>query len=389
MRKRPLGKTGIEVSELGLGTWGLSGGGYGPVSTDEAERVILRALSLNIDLFETADTYGRGAMERMLGKLVPVDTATIVTKIGTDLDATPPQKRFELRYMREAFDRSRDRLGRERLDVVLLHNPSMLALGKSETFDFLNELRRLKALRGWGVSAGSPEVARAAIHRGADVIELVYNVLAAEDLQEVADDVVSHDVGLLARSVLSHGLLAGRWEKGRTFPEGDHRAERWTADELTRRLAQVEAMRPLVTEPEAIAKPAQAAPGEADGKPAPVSDAKPPAAADEAKPPAPAIPATEEAKSALISSGAPALRESESGASAAEARARASAIPSLRALALRFVLANDAVSCALLGPRSIEQLDELVRDASASPPFLRDTALAELATRLRAVGVKL
>lgn len=383
MRKRPLGKTGIEVSELGLGTWGLSGGGYGPVSKDEAERVILRALSLNIDLFETADTYGRGAMERMLGKLVPTDTATIVTKIGTDLDATPPQKRFDLRYMREAFDRSRDRLDRERLDVVLLHNPSMLALGKSETFDFLNELRRLKALRGWGVSAGSPEVARAAIHRGADVIELVYNVLAAEDLQEVADDVVSHDVGLLARSVLSHGLLAGGWEKGRTFPEGDHRAERWTADELTRRLAQVEAMRPLVTEPEAVAKPAQAAPGDVDGKPALVGEAKPPAAADEAKP---AAFAAEEANPALT---IPASSEAKNGASAAEARARASAIPSLRALALRFVLANDAVSCAILGPRSIEQLDQLVQDASASPPFLRDTALAELATRLRAVGVKL
>jgi aryl-alcohol dehydrogenase-like predicted oxidoreductase len=370
------------VSELGLGTWGLSGGGYGPVSTDEAERVILRALSLNIDLFETADTYGRGAMERMLGKLVPAETATIVTKIGTDLDAAPPQKRFELRYVREAFDRSRDRLGRERLDVVLLHNPSMLALGKSETFDFLDELRRLKALRGWGVSAGSPEVAQAAIHRGADVVELVYNVLAAEDLQQVTDDVVSHDVGLLARSVLSHGLLAGRWEKGRMFPEGDHRAERWTTDELTRRLAQVEAMRPLVTEPEAAEKPAEATSGEAAEKPAPAASS-----ADEAK----AFTATEATEKAptLASPVAPANGEAKGGASAAEARAKAAVIPSLRALALRFVLANDAVSCAILGPRSALQLDELVRDASAPPPFLRDTALAELATRLRSVGVKL
>ena len=126
-------------------------------------------------------------MERRLGLRLPRDTTYVVTKIGTDLDSLPPRKRFDLDHLRPAFERSRERLGRDKLDVVLLHNPTMHAMGDSEPFDFLKELKRLGALRAWGVSAGNAQVARAAIAQGAEVVELAYNVFCSADLHEVAD----------------------------------------------------------------------------------------------------------------------------------------------------------------------------------------------------------
>src|SRR5690606_39054510 len=83
MRLRPLGKTSISVSELALGTWGLSGDGYGAVPDAEQDRVIERARALGVTTFETADCYAAGDMERRLGKLLPDDGKTVViTKIG-------------------------------------------------------------------------------------------------------------------------------------------------------------------------------------------------------------------------------------------------------------------------------------------------------------------
>ena len=311
MRKRPLGKTEFEVSELSLGTWGLSGDGYGPVPEAEVERVLDRAVEVGITLFETADVYGKGAMERRLGARLPRETTRVVTKIGTDLGSVPPRKRFDLDHLRPAFERSRERLGRDKLDVVLLHNPTMSAMADSEPFDFLKELKRLGALRAWGVSAGDARVARAAIDQGADVIELAYNVFCTRDLHEVAGALSERGAAVLGRSVLAHGLLAGQWSKDREFYPGDHRADRWTPTELGQRIGQLDAMRPLVS-------------GD---------------------------------------------------------------VLSLRAAALRFVLANQLITSAVLGPRSKAQLEQLVREAGEGPPYLRDTALAELSARLHAAGV--
>ncbi len=311
MRKRPLGKAEIEVSELSLGTWGLSGDGYGTVAEAEVDRVLDRALELGVDLFETADVYGGGAMERRLGARLPRGAARVVTKIGTDLASVPPRKRFDLDHLRPAFERSRERLGRDAIDVVLLHNPSMEAMQATEPADFLKELKRLGALRAWGVSAGDAAVARAAVEQGADVIELVYNVFASADLHEIAGTVAEAGTAVLARSVLAHGLLAGQWSTDREFYPGDHRRDRWLPGELRRRIGQLDALRPLVT----------------------------------------------------------------------------GSVLSLRAAALRFVLANQIVTSAVIGPRSVAQLDQLAREVGEGPPYLRDTALAELSARLRTAGV--
>ena len=116
MRHRRLGKTGLEVSELSLGTWGLSGDGYGPVPDDEQDRVIERARAVGLTLFETADSYGHGAMEARLGRLLGDDAQLhIVTKIGTDREARVPRKRFDPEYLKASLDRSQQRSQRDSL----------------------------------------------------------------------------------------------------------------------------------------------------------------------------------------------------------------------------------------------------------------------------------
>lgn len=300
----------MQVSELALGTWGLSGDGYGPMVFAEVDRVIDKAIASGINLFDTADVYGRGAMEKKLAERLSKDDTYVVTKIGTDLDSKPPLKHFDPSYLREALLHSRDRLAREPIDIVLLHNPTERTFVETDTAAFMKEMVDEGFIRAWGASVGSAAVGTAAIRAGAQVIELAYNTFMAADLHALSAEITQNGVGVLARSVLAHGLLTGHWTAEREFEDGDHRAHRWTRDDLRLRISQLDALRP-------------------------------------------------------------AMRDD---------------IASLRSVALRFVLANQLVSSAVLGPRSVFQLEQLVRDAGA-PPYLKDTTMVELAGRLAAAGL--
>lgn len=246
MRTRPLGKTSLEVTELCLGTWGLSGDAYGAVQEFEQDKVIDRALAIGINLFDTADAYAKGAMETKLGARLPKSGVRIVTRIGTDRTSEPLRKRFDREYLSSAFERSRERLGREVVDVLLLHNPVLSTVESGEATGLLAELQAKGAILAWGVSAGSIEVARAAIAKGAGVLSMQYHALFSGDLRGLHEDIARSGVGVLAHSVLGHGLLAGYWSLHKQFPRGDHRAERWTADELRRRVMQLPSLRALV-----------------------------------------------------------------------------------------------------------------------------------------------
>jgi aryl-alcohol dehydrogenase-like predicted oxidoreductase len=312
VHQRNLGKTGLRVSEMALGTWGLSGDGYGPVDEQEQERVIERALDMGISLIDTADSYGGGRMERLLGRVLGKrGDVVVVTKGGTDRTTSPPRKRFDPTYLRASLERSLRRLARERVDVYLLHNPSDQAVETGDAIDTLIELKKEGKIGHWGASVGELEVGRAVLNRGAEVVELAYNLVHATDLHRLAGDVIVSGAGLLARSPLAYGLLAGEWTADREFPAGDHRAERWTRLELKRRIEQLGAVRFLVH-------------GD---------------------------------------------------------------VTTMRAAAVRFVLANNIVTCAVLGPRSVAQLEQIVREVGMGPIYLRDEDLARLPRVLQAAGI--
>jgi aryl-alcohol dehydrogenase-like predicted oxidoreductase len=247
MRRRKLGQTGLEVSELGLGTWGLCGDGYGPVPEAEQQRVIDRARAMGITLFETADGYAHGQMETRLGRqLANVADVHVVTKIGTDRTARIARKRFDPDYLRLSFERSREQLGQQSISVLLLHNPSAAAVQRGEATALLAELQRAGHTRAWGVSAGSTNVARAALAQGAQVVQLAYNAFHSGDLRALRDELARSPAGVLVHSVLAYGLLCGTWSVDKQFAEGDHRAERWNRDELRLRILQLDAIRPTL-----------------------------------------------------------------------------------------------------------------------------------------------
>lgn len=310
MRKRQLGKTGLEVSELALGTWGLSGDAYGAVPEASVDRTIDRAVELGITLFDTSDAYGQGAMERKLGKRLPAQSTMVVTKIGTNLDGYP-EKDFTSQYLYMAFERSQERLKRECVDIVLLHNPSLASLEQEEAITLLKRLKDEARIKAWGVSAGSYPVAEKAIAKGAQVVEMAYNCFFFRDVKRLSMKLRAEGVGLLARSVLSYGLLAGHWTADKEFYPPDHRADRWNPDELKRRVEQLDALRSCIGGP----------------------------------------------------------------------------IPTLRSVALRYVLQNDRVTAAVLGPKNTTQLDQLVRDAGRMPPYVATSTLAKLEASLLANGV--
>jgi aryl-alcohol dehydrogenase-like predicted oxidoreductase len=247
MRKRLLGNTGLSVSELALGTWGLSGDGYAPIPEADQDAVIDRALALGVTLFETADSYAKGAMETRLGeRLAKHPDAVIVTKLGTDRDATPVRKNFAPDFIRERFERSRERLKREVVDVVLLHNPSERSLERGEASGVLKELKESGAIRAWGASVEGVELARAAIKQGAEVVQLAHNAFHNRSVRQLTAEIRGQNIGILARSVLAHGLLCGQWPTDKEFASTDHRSERWTSDDLKRRISQLNAVRPCV-----------------------------------------------------------------------------------------------------------------------------------------------
>jgi aryl-alcohol dehydrogenase-like predicted oxidoreductase len=247
VRFRSLGKTGLRISEMSLGTWGLSGDGYGPVDEASQEHVLRRALEMGISLIDTADAYGGGRMESLVARAVVArGDVVVVTKGGTDRATSPARKRFDAAYIRECVERSLRRLGRERIEVYLLHNPSENAIESGEAIGQLVKLKNEGKIAHWGVSAGDVEAGRAALRRGAEVIELAYNLLQGSDLHRLAGEIIVSGAGVLARSTLAYGLLAGEWTGETQFAPGDHRVDRWTKPELERRLEQLAALRFLV-----------------------------------------------------------------------------------------------------------------------------------------------
>jgi aryl-alcohol dehydrogenase-like predicted oxidoreductase len=311
MKKRPLGKTGMLVSELALGTWGLSGDGYGHVAPEEAERTVLRALDIGLSLIDTSDAYGGGQTEAMLGRILERKEAVVVTRGGLDRRTEPPVQTFAPEHLEGAITRSLKRLRRERIEIYLLHNPGVETLKKGEATDCMKAMVTSGKIAHWGIAAGNAESARAALEQGAEVIEIAYNLFQAIDLHRIAGDVMVAGAGVLARSTLGYGLLAGMWTRDREFPEGDHRRERWTKLELARRVDQLDAVRFLVKDD----------------------------------------------------------------------------VRSMRAAAVRFVLANHLVSATVLGPRSVTQLEQLIREVGSGPTYLPDSDLAALPRSLSRFGI--
>ncbi len=245
MHSRKLGQTGVELSEVALGTWGLMGA-YGRVDPSVSRATIETALDVGVSTFDTAPLWGDGAAETILGELLADRDAQVVTRGGCAWEGDHVRHRFDIEALRSDCERSLDRLQRERIDVWLLHEPPENVLDQGDAYNLCTDLKDEGKIAAWGISTSKLALARKAMANGAHAVCMPHNLLQSADVHDLEDEAAAAGVGILARSPLLHGLLAGRWTEYRQFGDADHRRARWTQKALATRIRQVNALRYLV-----------------------------------------------------------------------------------------------------------------------------------------------
>lgn len=224
MEQRILGKTGRNVSIVGLGTWQL-GADWGNVEQSQAQGILAAAAEAGVTLFDTADVYGDGRSEQAIGKFLannPGLDITVATKMGRRLEQLP--ENYNLANFRQWVDRSRENLGTDSLDLVQLHCPPTAVYSNSEVYDALDTLVSEGAIRNYGVSVERTDEALEAIrHEGTASVQIILNAFRLKPLDEVLAAAKAAGVGIIARVPLASGLLSGKYSKETSFAENDHR----------------------------------------------------------------------------------------------------------------------------------------------------------------------
>lgn len=218
---------------IGFGTWPLGGHSYGPVAESDALGALDAALERGVEVFDTANIYGDGRAEELLGRALRGEKgAKVVSKCGYVLEATCAQD-FSRKALRQSALASLGRLGRPTLDVLLLHSPPRDVLEFGEACSVLDTLRDEGAALETGVSLRSIDDWDAAVAwPGCTVVELILNLLDQRPIdREIVDDAVRRGIRLLARVPLNFGLLSGHHVVGTRFASGDQR-NRWPRQQL-------------------------------------------------------------------------------------------------------------------------------------------------------------
>lgn len=248
MNCRSLGKTGLQVSEVGFGGWSIGGRDYGPTYDRESVAAIRRALELGVTFFDTADMYGDGRSERLFGEVLSglAGQVAVATKGGYDV-ARGMVKDFSRKHLESAVAASLKRLKVEVIDLYQLHNPSVDLLNGSDLFEVLEDFQRRGLIRHYGVSVSDAESARLIVARGtAATLQLVHNLLRPHILAEIGSMVERTGIGVIVRTPIEYGILSGKYKIGAHFHATDHRATRWTPEQFAVLLQRVEGFRFLV-----------------------------------------------------------------------------------------------------------------------------------------------
>ncbi|WP_193309172.1 aldo/keto reductase [Halorubrum halophilum] len=225
MNHRTLGDVGA-VSEVGYGSWQI-GSDWGDVSEAEAVAAVEAAREAGIDFFDTADVYGDGRSEQILGDVLDADIAagdvTVATKAGRRLDPHVPEAYSETN-LRQFVDRSRENLGMETLDLVQLHCPPTDVYYRPETFDALETLADEDRIANYGVSVERVEEGLKALeYPGVQSVQIIFNPFRQRPADRFLDAAAARDVGVICRVPLASGLLTGALSRDTAFPEDDHR----------------------------------------------------------------------------------------------------------------------------------------------------------------------
>ena len=227
MQTRTLGRTGRQVGVVGLGCWQL-GGDWGEVGEGDALAVLDAAVAAGVTFLDTADVYGDGRSEQLIGRYLGGPGAgtnlTVATKMGRRADPHVPEA-FTARAFEEWTDRSRRNLGVARLDLVQLHCPPTAVFSDDAVFDALDAMVDRGAVAAYGVSVETVEEALTAIaHPGVASVQIILNAFRLKPLERVLAAAREAGVAIVARVPLASGLLSGRYDADTTFAADDHRS---------------------------------------------------------------------------------------------------------------------------------------------------------------------
>ena len=258
MKYRTLGKSSIKVSEIGFGTWTIGLDWWGKkIDDDEAIRMLKRAYDLGINLYETADMYGKGKSERLMAQAFKGmrDEVVYSTKWGYDMynaeqigHSELPQK-HDPEFLKFALDKSLERLQTDYIDVYSLHNPKMDAIKNDSLFAALDQLVTKGTIKSHGAALGpaigwKDEGLEAIKNRNITSLQTVYNILEQDPGRDFLREGERHNVGIMVRVPDASGLLTGKVTADTKFDKNDHRSFR-KQEFITEAIQKIENMEPI------------------------------------------------------------------------------------------------------------------------------------------------
>ncbi|MFZ1313771.1 MAG: aldo/keto reductase [Chitinophagaceae bacterium] len=242
MQYRKFGATDLQVSEVGFGAWAIGGGamigktaiGWGNADDIVSVEAIHASLEAGINFFDTADIYGLGHSEELLGKTIGHKKEVIIaTKVGNVSRNQQFTFDYSKEYILQACENSLRRLKRDTIDFYQLHTARLQHLQQEQCIEAMLQLQQEGKIRYWGLSLNTfdplPEAEYLLEHNLGNGFQLVLNLLNQRGLSmlKVAGE---KGYGIIARMPLQFGLLTGKFDKGVSFPENDHRKSRLTPE---------------------------------------------------------------------------------------------------------------------------------------------------------------
>lgn len=230
MNYRNLGTTGLKVSEIGFGSWAIGGTGYGDTDDMESKKALNRALDMGVNFIDTADSYGNGHSESLIGGVMDSrgDKNTLIcTKFGWDFySETGIKSNLEKKYVEFALHNSLQRLKREFIDIYLIHDSNPQNIYESGVIDTVKELKKTGLIRFFGVSVSDyymDAIMQSVDEISPDVIEVRFNLLDNKSKIEILDQCCKKGIGIIIKEPLANGLLSGKYNNDSKFAKNDHR----------------------------------------------------------------------------------------------------------------------------------------------------------------------
>ena len=226
MEYRELGRTGWRISAISFGAWAIGGDEWGPTDDQESLRALHKAIDLGVNFIDTADVYGDGRSERLVGNLRRErgEQIIVATKAGRRLN--PHVASGYNRANLTAFvERSLKNLDTDALDLLQLHCPPAVVYERPDVFGVLDDLIQAGKLRHYGVSVEHvDEAIRATQYPNVQSVQIIFNMFRLKPAERFFPLARERRVGILARVPLASGLLTGKLRRDTRFAAGDHRA---------------------------------------------------------------------------------------------------------------------------------------------------------------------